>query len=609
VGVRRWLPHILVLLALLLSSAVAKAQEQRMALLIGNLNYAQALGRLKNPHKDVAKVSAALKSISFDVMPPVLDRSREEILGAVFDFAKRLNTAGAKGVGLVYYSGHGIAFGEENMLVPVTVPETSEKHLSVGAISLKHLMETLQRHAPQATLFVHVDACRTNFGGTKGAKGFAPYNDTRTGTVIAFSTQTGATASDDGDDGGPYATALAEEIVKVGKTDQEVFNGIKARVVAAVPNQVPWMHDGLVGPRVVFNPGRTQTPAPPAAGDGLTFSQQAEMAFWNSVRDSRDPAIIRTYLKKFPEGTFAELAVALIDAIEKDRRQSAEADARQAELRQAEAERTQADAKRQEAEKRAAMAEAAKQKEALKDAQQKLAAAQEAARIADQKRREAEKAAQSAQALAQDQRKEREEREKAERLAEEAWLKVHATNDVRSIEEFLRSHANSSLVEAARQKLAALATPSDSRRDTAGSGQGQGATQGQSTGDQLRYAIKANLATASVMRALAVAPNRRELAVAGDDGIVRLFALPSFRLIRQFPDRGTTNAIKSISYSGDGTVLIAGRKNGAIELWRTDTGEMDRTLSGGVGSVSAVGYYQAALNRYAVAAGPDGIEI
>jgi len=41
--------------------------EARMALLIGNLTYDPKVGRLKNPHNDVALIGAALRQLGFQV--------------------------------------------------------------------------------------------------------------------------------------------------------------------------------------------------------------------------------------------------------------------------------------------------------------------------------------------------------------------------------------------------------------------------------------------------------------------------------------------------------------------------------------------------------------
>lgn len=51
--------------------------------------------------------------------------------------------------------------------------------------------------------------------------------------------------------------------------------------------------------------GSLSVPLPLAAQPA---SEAAETAFWDSVKDSRDPAEVRAYLEKFPNGLFAPLA-------------------------------------------------------------------------------------------------------------------------------------------------------------------------------------------------------------------------------------------------------------------------------------------------------------
>jgi hypothetical protein len=55
---------IILLIALLPSHARAEA---KIALLVGNQDYNSKVGRLKNPHEDVALVGAALKQLGFQV--------------------------------------------------------------------------------------------------------------------------------------------------------------------------------------------------------------------------------------------------------------------------------------------------------------------------------------------------------------------------------------------------------------------------------------------------------------------------------------------------------------------------------------------------------------
>jgi class 3 adenylate cyclase len=68
--------------------------------------------------------------------------------------------------------------------------------------------------------------------------------------------------------------------------------------------------------RVVFNPdGKTQAPLEAtqesASEPAETLDPVAvniEMTFWNSVKDSNDPAMFEAYLQKYPEGEFKSLA-------------------------------------------------------------------------------------------------------------------------------------------------------------------------------------------------------------------------------------------------------------------------------------------------------------
>ncbi|MGO9986518.1 MAG: SUMF1/EgtB/PvdO family nonheme iron enzyme [Rhodomicrobium sp.] len=48
-------------------AAAASAESARLALLIGNQNYADKVGPLKNPHSDVALIESALQRLGFTV--------------------------------------------------------------------------------------------------------------------------------------------------------------------------------------------------------------------------------------------------------------------------------------------------------------------------------------------------------------------------------------------------------------------------------------------------------------------------------------------------------------------------------------------------------------
>src|SRR5262245_64609999 len=269
-----WVRVIFAILLLNLPTGAFAQTEKRIALLIGNQGYADTVGPLQNPHKDIALVGRALTEVGFNVLEPLKDATRDDMLFGIYELASRLRQAGAGAVGFLYYTGHGVSVGVDNVLVPKNVRSTSDAELDVRGVKLGEILDILKRGAPDAVAFGVLHACRNNIRGKKGAKGFVPVSEYRTGVVLAFATAAGETASDEGTTSGPYAAALAEEIVKPGHNDQTVFNAVRARVVAATRGQTPWTHDGLVGERIVFKvpapePGIGRPPGTPAPGGAI----------------------------------------------------------------------------------------------------------------------------------------------------------------------------------------------------------------------------------------------------------------------------------------------------------------------------------------------------
>ena len=125
--------------------------------------------------------------------------------------------------------------------------------LGVKGVSHAEIFTRLQEIAPQAALFLVFDACRNGLAGWRGGRGFVP-EQRRAGMLIAFSTAPGATASDGADTSGPYAAALAVEMLKPGQNDLLMFHNVRVAVDQRTGgDQVPWIEDGLRRPeRVEF---------------------------------------------------------------------------------------------------------------------------------------------------------------------------------------------------------------------------------------------------------------------------------------------------------------------------------------------------------------------
>jgi hypothetical protein len=64
-------------------------------------------------------------------------------------------------------------------------------------------------------------------------------------------------------------------------------------------------------------------PATPAPAATAPVNDAAEIAFWNSVKDTRNPRELQAYIQAYPTGTFSTLARLRINALEEDARAKA----------------------------------------------------------------------------------------------------------------------------------------------------------------------------------------------------------------------------------------------------------------------------------------------
>lgn len=375
----------------LIYAVSAQAQEAaRVALLIGNQTYDASVGVLINPHNDIRIVGAALRQQGFEVLPEVKDARRSTILGAVRQLRDRLNSGGAGSIGFLYYSGHGAAEADTgiNYLIPVDAKQPGSSEFWDESLKLDDILKLLDG-ARAAAKFIVFDACRNELRvpAKSTTKGLAPIAEQQ-GMLIAYATSPGRTASDQGDQGGPFATALAAEFARPGLDHLNLFQNVKETVLAATKGaQQPWINDGL-SRRVSLTPML----APVAKVD-----KDLEIAFWNSVKDSNDPDLLATYIDKFPEGNFAALARIMTERAKAMRDAQATATSREADLKRAVEAQRAAEARQAEEQRKA---DAAKRQAELKAAQEQLAKAQAAMAVAEAEKQAALSAADEARKAA-----------------------------------------------------------------------------------------------------------------------------------------------------------------------------------------------------------------
>ena len=159
---------------------VAKQKETRIALVIGNANYAsQRLESLSSPINDARGVSKMLEKLGFKVRPVVENGSKNTMRKAIMDFIREAKNYD---VALFYYSGHGIqskpGLSATNYLIPSDAKLQFCESLSGECIDLNEMvLNNLSKEREGKASLAFIDACRTvlnlpsesDFGETKGS--------------------------------------------------------------------------------------------------------------------------------------------------------------------------------------------------------------------------------------------------------------------------------------------------------------------------------------------------------------------------------------------------------------------------------------------------------
>jgi len=302
-------------LAAIVGAAAAPAlAEPRVALVIGNSDYGADLGRLPNPVNDAKLMAETLRKVGFEVVE-VEDADQGALKQAIVDFGDKLSGAGAGATGLFYYAGHGVQMGGENYIVPVRAKLRKPADLDVEAVPVSLVLKQMD-FAQSAVNIVILDACRNNPLAETGrgvSRGLAEIKVKPIGSFISYSTAPGQVAEDGKGGNSPYTTALAEAILRPGLDLAEVFRAVRKSVIKATnQKQVPWDSWSLTDP-YYFIPPRDGVVLD--GSSGATAQQtaqidpkQIELAFWDSIKASDNPADFQAYLDQYPTGSFAPLA-------------------------------------------------------------------------------------------------------------------------------------------------------------------------------------------------------------------------------------------------------------------------------------------------------------
>ena len=339
----------------LLFVSVSAQGERRVALVIGNDKYAH-LPDLNNAGKDARDMAAKLEFLGFEVIARY-NASRRDMGRAIRKFSARLS---AGGTGLVFYAGHGIQADGTNYLVPANANIEIEDDLQFEAMDSNIFLQAMKDAGNPLNIFI-IDACRNNplpKRSRSAARGLAitAVPSGVKGTAILYAAGPGQTAADGQKGGnGVFTGALLKHMDRPGLTLEQVFKATSREVLKETNNrQRPWQLVSMQGD-FVFRAAKPVAPAPAAPVRAPQPDHTVELTFWNSVKDSNDPAAIETYLGRYPSGIFASLARVRIAALKAKAARSGEA-AERAGSKQRQQAKAEAELARKRSEQQAARA-------------------------------------------------------------------------------------------------------------------------------------------------------------------------------------------------------------------------------------------------------------
>ena len=142
-------------LAASVSSAAVSPSEKRVALVIGNGAYENAV-RLDNAVFDARAVADAFRKLGFQVVDGY-DLDIDHMRAKVSEFSAALSNSKSA---VIYYAGHGVSVDEENYLIPTDIVLKSPTDLDLNAISVSLLLKQMKRD--DRVNIVILDACRDN---------------------------------------------------------------------------------------------------------------------------------------------------------------------------------------------------------------------------------------------------------------------------------------------------------------------------------------------------------------------------------------------------------------------------------------------------------------
>jgi len=315
---RLTLPRALSLCLLMLAVGIGTAHARRLALVIGNDNYAQ-VSRLDKAGNDAESMAKELEGAGFEVSLK-RDLGYRKMVVAFEEFYDKVK--GGDEV-VVFYAGHGVQTERGAYLLPTDVEGETQSQIEKISYSVNNLLEELDRVKARFSLIV-VDACRDNPLRSRGrtigiARGLsAP--DIAKGQMVIFSAGRNQKALDslNAEDKHPNGVFTREFLsrmrtpgLSVENLAIEVKNAVEKLAMTVKHEQRPLIVNDSTGDFFFFPAARTAAAAPASPGADAV----REDRFWDDAKSADNIEAYEAYLVAYPVGRYRGLARAHISRL------------------------------------------------------------------------------------------------------------------------------------------------------------------------------------------------------------------------------------------------------------------------------------------------------
>lgn len=356
------LPRLVLSTAVAAACLLLQAQAARLALVVGNDNYAH-VSKLSNARNDAQSIARELQNAGFAVTR-VLDATRDSMNDAYDIFMRRID----KGDEVVFYfSGHGVQPPQLGpFLLPVDIKASDVNVVRRDGLALDQLLADLNKRARFAMIIL--DACRNNpFPPTTFGRALAPGSSLSNiepprGTMVIMAASRGQEALDrlgknDTVPNGVFTRELVKHMRTPGLSAGDMVKRVKLSVeqAAASVNHEQWPavqdetrtdfffhpQGGQPGqaaaspspaPAPVFSPPAPvpapapvfSAPAPPAPGPAPVirppapsptpstspsgYNPQREFDDWEAAVKVGTRAALERFVSQYPEGRYTPQA-------------------------------------------------------------------------------------------------------------------------------------------------------------------------------------------------------------------------------------------------------------------------------------------------------------